>query len=57
MTNGEVLDELEFIRLRVYRMRLRCKKSTWFVNILKAIESLIKSAIASVEHVAMATKN
>jgi len=48
MKIGEILTELEFIRLRIYRLRLRNKSSPWFAHVLKAAENLIAATKVSV---------
>ena len=51
MNTAQIIDELERIRVQVYRLRLKTKSAAWFAHILKAIEALINSAKSAVQHI------
>ena len=56
MKANQILNELEDIRLRVYRLRTRNKQCPWLCHALKAIEVLVFAAWRSVDHVTKITK-
>lgn len=57
MTTSEVLKELEDVRLKLWRMRTKCKSARWFTEILKGIESLVSSTIKVVKCVSQDLKD
>lgn len=56
MTIQENTAELEQIRLQLWRLRRRNKKSKWFCSGIMAIEELTKTMIKVLNHVANVSK-
>lgn len=48
----EVIGELEEIRLRLYRLRMKNKAATWFTGMVKSVEHLIVGMIRALEQIA-----
>lgn len=51
MKTSEIIDELEQVRLRIYRLRMSNKQSIWFGQIMRSIESLLKASASAVRNI------